>query len=231
MLDISPVIVRFDNNIELQKLYNEWQNHAIAFTSTADLRTTANHLRSLILCRMPNTQPAFFRFYAHDWLYPLITEQPEETLSSFTGPIDQWFIPQAEKTWQSLAIVKQGEAKSAKEECWFTLTQDLLNKLSEYHYQQFIDTLTNGYTLEAPQTPIWNELREKVNFYVKDAMSYGFEQQRHISSYVDLAFHYPDEIESSGAMVILRKPLLIATTRLEMLKEYLKAFNAQGELV
>lgn len=228
MLDISPVVIRLDNNKELQQRHHKWHYHAVAFTSTADLKTTANHLRSLILCKMPNTQPAFFRFYAHSWLYPLITEQPEETLYSFTGPIDQWLIPQPNKTWLSISIDRAGEPKTPLPEPWFVLTDELTQKLATFRYEQFISELTNSYTLSEPNTRNWDELREQITLYAKEAEAFGFEQIRHISQYVDLAIYHPNFTDSVAVQEILNKSET-ETLRLTLLKEHLNELNNQGE--
>lgn len=222
MLDMSPVIVRLDNNIQLQNNYEKWQPYAVAFTSTVDLKTTADHLRSLILCKMPNTQPAFFRFYGHNWLYPLLTGQDESTLYSFTGPIDIWYIPLPDKQWQGISIVQQGECKEANQEAWFTLTEELQAKLADYTYQQFIDTLTTRYTDLSLATPEGQIVRTQVLDYVEQAKSYGLKQRHHLTKYTDLAFCYPHNLLDKQAFHILSNEYEGGNIKLEQLTEYLR---------
>lgn len=231
MLDISPVIVRFDNNIELQKLYNEWQNHAIAFTSTADLRTTANHLRSLILCRMPNTQPAFFRFYAANWLYPLLINMDEADLYDFTGPIDNWFIPDNDKQWCQIKIAKQGQAKEKDQECWFILNEALQEKLADYNYQKYIDDLTMNFTFFPLQSVEGQKVREEVAKRVAKARIYDLDLKVHIYRYVELSFKYPEHIDQHQALVIICREYEMPRIKLDQLEHYLKQIAQEKPLL
>lgn len=222
MLDISPVIVRLDNNSQLQKRYQQWQPYAVAFTTTVDLKTTANHLKSLILCKMPNTQPAFFRFYAHNWLYPLLTGQDESTLYSFTGPIDNWYIPVPDKQWQNITIIKQGDCKEAKDEAWFTLTEELQAKLADYSFQRYIDELTIEFTYAPLNTEEGQAIREQVLIRVNTGKSFGLELRSHLAKYIQLAFDYPKIIDDQQATKILAKEYEMPRIRLDQLECYLQ---------
>lgn len=201
--DISPIIVRIDNNPTLQNAYPKWQQHSVAFSSTTDFQTTANHLKSLILCTMPNTQPAFFRFYAKTWLYPLLTEQTQAELTKFTGAIDTWYIPQPNKEWQLIAINNQGQPKPATEQAWFTLTQPLIDKLAEYNKQQYLEQLMESFNFTTLKQPEYDQAKQQLITYLTQATHYQITEKNHISHFIELALQFPKEITTPPIIQLL----------------------------
>lgn len=221
-LNISPVIVRYDNNPNLQSKYTKWQPHAIAFQTTADLVSTVEHLKSLIYCQLPNTQPAFFRFYAQSWLEPLITAQDQSTLYAFTGAIDQWFIPQADQRWLQLSITEQGSPKIAKDVAWFKLTEELQQQLSNFNYQQFITTLTQRYTQQPYDSDEYQAAYKQISYYVEEATNHDLHQEDHITAFVELAMTYRQQLETAQAIAIIDNPQELAVNRINALKAHLE---------
>jgi hypothetical protein len=220
-LKISPIIVRYDNFLKSQ--YHKWFQNAVAFTTTTNLIDTANHLKSLIYCEMPNLQPAFFRFYSPNWLIPLITGQTVESLFEFTGPIDNWYVPENDGVlWHQFTITKQTASKAVSDEAWFKLTENLQEKLAEYGYQQFIDQLTQRYTDLSMDTEEGQQFRSVIKRNIEQAKSYTLDRQDHITQYVDLALCYTSNIEDDRALEILTNPYDTPTNRLDALIQYLR---------
>lgn len=220
-LKISPVIVRYDNNPTLKSRIQEWLPYAVAFNTTTTLIDTVEHLKSLIYCQLPNTQPAFFRFYGQNWLESLITGQDQNTLYAFTGPIDQWYIPQSNQRWKQLTISEQRPSKTAEDYAWFKLTEKLQAKLTSNTEQQFIDQLMDelGYYQLSDEEQVIQ--REKLIYYIKDAQHYGITQSNQISHFIELALQFSKEIESQPIINLLADQTTTAYEKLQQLENQL----------
>lgn len=220
-IKISPVVVRYDNNQVLQRRIQKWLPYAVAFNTTTTLIDTVDHLKSLIYCELPNTQPAFFRFYGQNWLEPLITGQDENTLYSFTGPINQWYIPQSDHRWKQLTINEQRPSKTAEDYAWFKLTEELQAKLANTSEQQFINQLMGelGYYQLPDEEQIIQ--REKLTYYINDAKHYGITQTNQISHFVELALQFPKEMEAQTITQLLSDQSLVAYEKLKQLENQL----------
>ena len=213
-IEISPCLIQPSAASRLWDVEDQWRDLGIVLQSDAELDVLAEHLRSLISMRLPSRQLAYCRFYSPNWIGPLLESCTEAELKAFSGPIQRWFAYE-HTTWLSLAPTITGQSRPASEEGWLCLRQQQLDLLQAAEEQRYIERMASHFDCPPVATTEGVATREQLARLVQQARQCGFTQEHQCTHYLELAWRFPERLETPELGSLMADQRLATDTRLE----------------
>jgi len=197
--EVSPCIVRPSGNSRLREDMSKWRSYGVAIEAATDLLSLGNHLRSLISVRLPDGAFAYLRFYSPGQIEALLTSFSEPELVRFSGPVTRWHYYAPAEGWKTIGVPDPGESRTASDEGWFQLTDEHLHSLEQGNEASFRRKLVHQ-----AGWPLTSESLSRIEQIVERARSFGFQAQKDIATYAELACHYGVRLEEPKAITVLQ---------------------------
>lgn len=189
-LDVSPCLYQPSGESEIWKYEKHWRKHGLVFSSAYSYFEVLNYLKSLISIRLPNEQLAYWRFYSPDWFSMIMSCFSNEELSMFTGPVNQWATYTGGR-WELYKAVGHDFFEKNKEEGWFQLSQNCIEKIKKIKKEEFYIQVERELTSQISAVDSEKVLRKDVVGIVDRAERLGFKSVSELEWFVLMHYKYP----------------------------------------
>lgn len=191
LIEASPWLVKPEANGRLMTRPDAWARAGVVLYCEAGMNALANHLRSLISVKTPSGQLAYCRFYSPIWTTKLFATMDHEEFAAWSGPVSRWVVQHREE-WIEYVNLRTGPARAAKDEGWYRLRTEQIEKWHLEEYEHLIDraALQLGLSLERGD---YLELRKRVELLLEQALQFGFESEQTALHYLELAWHFEQD--------------------------------------
>lgn len=204
VMEVSPCLVKLSSS----RIWSEqvkWQKHAVVLISDESISALADHLRSLLSVKLPDGAYSYLRFYSPKQLARLMEVFSELERDKFSGPITDWLAIQNSGEWLRFSSTGKTPAKKASDEGWFVLTDHHLEGLADKAKEEFVTRLAKYLSINDSS---------KLNGLIHKAGSFGFNTEKDVSQYAELAVVHGARIEHPELQAILSSPDMPAGIRL-----------------
>ncbi|QNI01818.1 DUF4123 domain-containing protein [Halomonas sp. SH5A2] len=189
-LDASPCLYQPSGESEVWNCEEHWRTQGVVFVSACSYFEVLDYLKSLISVRLPNNQLAYWRFYSPEWLSKIMKALSDEDFSKFNGPVNQW-AAYVDGRWELYDAVSHSSVETNKEEGWFQLSQNCIEKLKNAKKEEFYIRLEEKLASEISNVSFEGLCREDVLKTVAIAESLGFKSNYEIEWFTVTNYKYP----------------------------------------
>ena len=211
-MEVTPCLVKPSEGTRLWRAQPEWQDKAIILVSNDSLAVVAGHLRSLLSVQMPDEGFSHLRYYAPKQLTRLMSALNEQDRALFSGPIREWLAFQSNGELSRFDSDGSQSARKASDEGWFLLTDTHVASLARSAREEFVDKL--GRFLDTKD-------RARLEQWIGEATALGFQTEKDVSRYAELAVVHGERIKLAEIQAILSDPELSTGARLEAVDTHL----------
>lgn len=211
-LDVSPCLYQPSGESEIWNFEEQWRTQGVVLVSAYSYFEVLDYLKSLISVRLPNDQLAYWRFYSPEWLSKIIRTLSQEDFSKFNGPVSQW-AAYADGRWELYSSVGLNLIEKNKEEGWFHLSQNCIEKLKTVKKEEFYMRLEEKLASEISKESFEGVSREDVSNTVCLAESLGFKSNFEIEWFTITNYKYPESIKRPDVKKIIENIEIAALER------------------
>lgn len=190
-LDVSPCLYQPSGESKIWDYEEQWRTQGLVFVSAYSYIEVLDYLKSLISVRLPNDQLAYWRFYSPEWFSIIMSALSDEEFSKFNGPVSQW-AAYAGGCWEIYDSVRHDFFDTNKEEGWFQLSQNCIEKLKKVKKEKFYSRLEEKLANEVSKDDFESVCRKDVLNLVGLAESLGFKSNCEIEWFTVTNYKYPD---------------------------------------
>jgi uncharacterized protein DUF4123 len=197
-IEVSPCLIRPSGNSRFWEHQTAWGSFGVGIKTRVSAEKLIDHLRSLISLRLPNGQQSYCRFYSNKHLALLLDVFSDHEARSFSGPIFSWFSTHPAAPFDEVQLDGCGECRNRDNEGWFQLSSKHLDALSHIRETEFSHKLCQHLGLQPDGKTI--DAIKRLNL---QAQQYGFNSEREVATFVELAWGQDEHIHSSACQRIL----------------------------
>lgn len=201
-LDVSPCLYQPSGESKIWDCEEQWRTQGVVFVSAFSYFEVLDYLKSLISVRLPNDQLAYWRFYSPAWFSKIMRAMSDEDFSKFNGPVSQW-VAYTGGCWELYDAGRHEFFDTNKEEGWFKLSQDCIEKLKNAKKEEFYIRLEEKLVSEVSKVSFENVCREDIVNTVDLAESLGFENNYEIEWFAIMSYKYPELIKRSDVKKLI----------------------------
>lgn len=193
-LDVSPCLYQPSGESKIWDCEEQWRTQGVVFVSAYSYFEVLDYLKSLISVRLPNDQLAYWRFYSPAWFSKIVRAMSDEDFSKFSGPVNQW-VAYTGGCWKLYDSGKHEFFDKNKEEGWFQISQNCIEKLKDAKKEEFYIRLEEKLASEISKVSFEVVCREDVLNTVGLAESLGFENAYEIEWFTLTNYKYPELVK------------------------------------
>ncbi|TBW45986.1 DUF4123 domain-containing protein [Marinobacter halodurans] len=197
-IEASPLLVKPSPGSRLWDNSEEWSRYGIVLKTRVTKDALLGHLQSLISIRLPSGQLSYCRFYAQSHLANFLGAMDDSEKIAFSGPIECWMNPTPDSGWQTIEIASTGSIKQLKDEGWFQLTQEQLDRMKAIKRSRFIGRLADHLGLAQGDTSL-----SSLSDIVQQAETQAFVTEKDIAHYAEMAVHHGERLNSAECQAVL----------------------------
>jgi hypothetical protein len=204
-IEVSPCLVKPSLSSRIWQEQAQWQGHAVALISGAELDVVAGHLRSLLSVQLPDGAFSYLRFYSPKQLQRLMGAFSDLELTRFSGPVGEWLAFDLDGCLHRFATDGPGEYRESSDEGWFVLAEQHIEAFSIGAKDEFTGRL--GKYLGVDDRALLDGL-------IREANAHGFRTEKDVSRYAELSLVHGERLNSAEIEEILSKSNSLASARL-----------------
>lgn len=226
LIEASPWLIKPSAAGRLLSEHESWQKYGLVLRSPENMDALSAHLRSLISVRLPTEQLAYCRFHDPVWAARLFDTMSPGEFSAWSGPIQEWLI-HTDDAWHSYTTSIIGSQRDAEDEGWYCLREEQLEQWQRQEYQHFLERAakhlgcTEDQSGHAPQ-------RQRIEQLTQQAHDYGLSMEYQILHFLDLAWRFPEEMNSQSWAAHFTNREQPADLRLQLAEQRL--FGLEGSV-
>lgn len=193
-LDVSPCLYQPSGESKIWGCEEQWRTQGVVLVSAYSYFEVLDYLKSLISIRLPNDQLAYWRFYSPEWFSKIMKSLSNEDFLNFNGPVSQWAAYTGD-CWELYNSVRHVFFDKNKEEGWFQLSQNCIEKLKSANKEEFYLRLEKKLASEISKESFENVCREEILSTVNIAEKLGFKSSYEIEWFTVTNYKYSDLME------------------------------------
>lgn len=190
-LDVSPCLYQPSGESKIWGCEEQWRTQGVVLVSAYSYFEVLDYLKSLISIRLPNDQLAYWRFYSPEWFSKIMKSLSNEDFLNFNGPVSQWAAYTGD-CWELYNSVRHVFFDKNKEEGWFQLSQNCIEKLKSAKKEEFYLRLEKKLASEISKESFENVCREEILSTVNIAEKLGFKSSYEIEWFTVTNYKYSD---------------------------------------
>ncbi|WP_447044384.1 DUF4123 domain-containing protein [Vreelandella sp. H-I2] len=211
-LGVSPCLYKPSAKSQVWDHEKDWRKNGLVFVSSYSHFEVLEYLKSLISVRLPNDQLAYWRFYSPEWFSKIMRALSDEDFSKFNGPVNQW-AAYAGDSWELYNSVRHDFFDTNKQEGWFQLSQNCIEKLKSAKKEDFYLRLEKKLASEISKENFENVCREEILSTVNIAEKLGFKSSYEIEWFTVTNYKYFDLMERDDIKKLIENVEVAALER------------------
>lgn len=227
-LDVSPCLYTPSAKSQVWDHEKDWRKNGLVFVSSYSHFEVLEYLKSLISVRLPNDQLAYWRFYSPEWFSKIMRALSDEDFSKFNGPVSQW-AAYARDSWELYNSVRDDFFDTNKEEGWFQLSQNCIDKLKEVKKRGFYIRLEEKLAREISVEGFEKICREDIVKIVSIAEILGFKSNYEIEWFTVMNYKYPSFMKRADVKKLIENIEMAALERQLKVEEAIWGIKAERE--
>ncbi|WP_249978887.1 DUF4123 domain-containing protein [Vreelandella olivaria] len=227
-LDVSPCLYKPGAKSKVWYCESYWRKNGVVFVSAYSYFEVLEYLKSLISIRLPNDQLAYWRFYSPEWFSMLMNTFSSDELSNFSGPISQWAVYSG-GGWEIYNHDGHGLFEKDKEEGWFQLSQDCMEKMKYVKKEEFYTRVEAQLGNHISQDGFEKICRMDVKDIVGKAERLGFKTNSELEWFVITHYKYPELMERDAVKKLVENVELAALERQFKVEEVMWGVKGKGD--
>lgn len=227
-LGVSPCLYEPSAKSKVWDHEKDWRKNGVVLVSAYSHFEVLEYLKSLISVRLPNDQLAYWRFYSPEWFSKIMRALSDEDVSRFNGPVSQW-AAYAGDCWELYNSVRHDFFDTNKEEGWFQLSQNCIDKLKEVKKEGFYIRLEEKLAREISEESFEIICREDVVKTVSLAESLGFKSNSEVEWFTVTNYKYPSLMKRTDVKKLIENVEVAALERQLKVEEAIWGIKAERE--